>query len=565
MILYLKKFFSKTSFRLRLLILFISLTVFSISMVGIISYYQAKNITLDTIEERLVSETELMGYISENLHFTYISDPEYFMQQLNSNIRTQKERLESDGIDSEYVYIRNGDVTAFPVSEGEIPSIPTSLIAEIEENGDGQVTRSIDGEEYTISFQTMDEVSGTYVVFVRNASFMSPITNMGNIIVLIIIASVLVSVILLIKFIKSLTTPLTDLQATMKEVKKGNFFISSPKTTIPEIMSLHNSYNIMMNYIQQVLQEMKNSTTSLQATGNQLKSSSTLTLQSSEELTNSISIVNDGAKQTANSSENNLRTTVEMKGKIEELINNMNNILHTSKKMNSTANRGEKSIKKLISTFEDYERDVDELTKSVEGVFRQSLYISELVQLIQKVSEQTKLLSLNASIEAARAGDKGKGFAVVANEIGKLAEQSSEAANKITNSIVHMEELTANASDECKQMLVNSKNNLDIATGSKSELNYLMSEIADTITTIVDIQQELHSLESYLPVQKESSEQLVALSQQTLASTEEMLTSNKLQNEQTNSTLNTGMNLIQLSTSLTKIINQFKFESDNNK
>ncbi|WP_231847008.1 methyl-accepting chemotaxis protein [Oceanobacillus iheyensis] len=534
-------------------------------MVGIISYYQAKNITLDTIEERLVSETELMGYISENLHFTYISDPEYFMQQLNSNIRTQKERLESDGIDSEYVYIRNGDVTAFPVSEGEIPSIPTSLIAEIEENGDGQVTRSIDGEEYTISFQTMDEVSGTYVVFVRNASFMSPITNMGNIIVLIIIASVLVSVILLIKFIKSLTTPLTDLQATMKEVKKGNFFISSPKTTIPEIMSLHNSYNIMMNYIQQVLQEMKNSTTSLQATGNQLKSSSTLTLQSSEELTNSISIVNDGAKQTANSSENNLRTTVEMKGKIEELINNMNNILHTSKKMNSTANRGEKSIKKLISTFEDYERDVDELTKSVEGVFRQSLYISELVQLIQKVSEQTKLLSLNASIEAARAGDKGKGFAVVANEIGKLAEQSSEAANKITNSIVHMEELTANASDECKQMLVNSKNNLDIATGSKSELNYLMSEIADTITTIVDIQQELHSLESYLPVQKESSEQLVALSQQTLASTEEMLTSNKLQNEQTNSTLNTGMNLIQLSTSLTKIINQFKFESDNNK
>lgn len=565
MILYLKKFFSKTSFRLRLLILFISLTVFSISMVGIISYYQAKNITLDTIEERLVSETELMGYISENLHFTYISDPEYFMQQLNSNIRTQKERLESDGIDSEYVYISNGDVTAFPVSEGEIPSIPTSLIAEIEENGDGQVTRSIDGEEYTISFQTMDEVSGTYVVFVRNASFMSPITNMGNIIVLIIIASVLVSVILLIKFIKSLTTPLTDLQATMKEVKKGNFFISSPKTTIPEIMSLHNSYNIMMNYIQQVLQEMKNSTTSLQATGNQLKSSSTLTLQSSEELTNSISIVNDGAKQTANSSENNLRTTVEMKGKIEELINNMNNILHTSKKMNSTANRGEKSIKKLISTFEDYERDVDELTKSVEGVFRQSLYISELVQLIQKVSEQTKLLSLNASIEAARAGDKGKGFAVVANEIGKLAEQSSEAANKITNSIVHMEELTANASDECKQMLVNSKNNLDIATGSKSELNYLMSEIADTITTIVDIQQELHSLESYLPVQKESSEQLVALSQQTLASTEEMLTSNKLQNEQTNSTLNTGMNLIQLSTSLTKIINQFKFESDNNK
>ncbi len=563
MLSYLKRILEKTSFRLRLLILFIILTVLSVSMVGIISYYQAKNITLNTIEERLISETELMGYIAENLHFTYISDPDYFMQQLNSNIRTQRERLESDGIDSEYLYIRNGDVTAFPVSEGELPSIPTSLVTEIEENGNGQITRNIDGEVFTISFQTMEEVSGSYVVLVRNASFMAPITNMGNILVLIIIASVLISLILLIKFIKSLTTPLIDLQETMKEVKKGNFIISSPNTTIPEIKSLHSSYDIMMKYIQQMLQELKRSMTSLQATGNQLKSSSTLTLQSSKELTNSISIVNKGAKQTASSSENNLKTTVEMKDKIEELFNNMNNILHTSKKMNSTANKGDKSIKKLISTFEDYEKDVNELTKTVEAVFHQSLYISELVQLIQKVSEQTKLLSLNASIEAAHAGDRGRGFAVVANEIGKLAEQSSEAANKITNSIAHMEELTTNASDECKQMLMNSKDNLNIATGSKNELNYLMSDITDTITTIVDIQRELHSLESYLPVQKESSEQLVALSQQTLASTEEMLTNNKLQNEQTSSTLSIGMDLIQLSSSLTKIINRFKFESNN--
>ncbi|MFS0751718.1 methyl-accepting chemotaxis protein [Oceanobacillus sp. 1P07AA] len=560
---YLKRILEKTSFRLRLLLLFITLTVLSISVVGITSYYQAKNITLKTIEERLVSETELMGYIAENLHFTYISDPDYFMQQLNSNIRMQKERLESDEIDSEYMYIRNGDVTAFPVSEGEIPSMPISLVSEIEEIGNGQFTRNIDGEAFTISFQKMEEVSGSYVVLVRNASFMAPITNMGNILVLIILASVLISVIFLIKFIRSLTTPLTDLQETMKEVKKGNFIISSPKTTIPEIKSLHYSYDIMMNYIQHMLQELKRSTVSLQATGNQLKSSSTLTLQSSKELTNSISIVNKGSKQTASSSKINLKTTVEMKDKIEELFNNMNNILHISKKMNGTANRGEKSIKKLISTFEDYEKDVDELTKTVDGVFHQSLYISELVQLIQKVAEQTKLLSLNASIEAARAGDRGKGFAVVANEIGKLAEQSSEAASKITNSIAYMEELTTNASNECKEMLVNSKKNLDIATGSKSELNYLMSDITDTITTIEDIQRELHSLESYLPVQKESSEQLAALSQQTLASTEEMLKNNKLQNEQTSSTLNIGMDLIQLSISLTKIINQFKFESDN--
>lgn len=85
-----KSILQKLTLRTRLLLLFFLLMVPAISTVGITSYIQAKNTALETIENRLASETNLMSYIAENLKFIYISDHDYFLQQLNTNIRTQQ-------------------------------------------------------------------------------------------------------------------------------------------------------------------------------------------------------------------------------------------------------------------------------------------------------------------------------------------------------------------------------------------------------------------------------------------------------------------------------------------
>ena len=76
------------------------------------------------------------------------------------------------------------------------------------------------------------------------------------------------------------------------------------------------------------------------------------------------------------------------------------------------------------------------IANSVQEQIEKSKAVKEielLTSTILDITNQTKLLSLNASIEAARAGDAGRGFAVVAEEIGKLAKDSTEAANKIQN------------------------------------------------------------------------------------------------------------------------------------
>ena len=95
-----EKIFQKFNLGTRLFILFVSLLILSVVVVGASSYIKAKDMNMESIENRLMREAELMGYIAENLKFVYVSDEDYFMQQLESSVRSQQKKLKSDGISS---------------------------------------------------------------------------------------------------------------------------------------------------------------------------------------------------------------------------------------------------------------------------------------------------------------------------------------------------------------------------------------------------------------------------------------------------------------------------------
>lgn len=84
--------------------------------------------TKATKEDRLVRETELIGHIASNLKFLYISDEDYFKQQLTINIREQQRILHHEGIKSKYFYITEGEVIPFSIDNNEIPQIPQHLL-----------------------------------------------------------------------------------------------------------------------------------------------------------------------------------------------------------------------------------------------------------------------------------------------------------------------------------------------------------------------------------------------------------------------------------------------------
>ena len=162
--------------------------------------------------------------------------------------------------------------------------------------------------------------------------------------------------------------------------------------------------------------------------------------------------------------ESNMQITAESTEQIEENINcikvKTSDIEHQStngsdlaqtviKRADNLKNSSDISIEKTRSIYKEIREQTTVALAEAKAVDK----IQALTNAIRAISTQTSMLSLNAAIEAARAGDQGRGFAVVASEIGDLANQSTEAVNSINTIVTEVSKSVKNMTDSINRMI----------------------------------------------------------------------------------------------------------------
>ncbi len=153
---------------------------------------------------------------------------------------------------------------------------------------------------------------------------MSEVNEMATFIMFLTIGFIIVATIIIVLFVRSMTTPLTRLREMMRTVREGK--LHDPEklhTTIPEITSLHKSYHAMIRHMRGILYQVKVTTDRLEHTGINLQESSETTLASSQDLVAAVHTVKEGAEQTASSSETNLESFTQLKQKMAQIQESM--------------------------------------------------------------------------------------------------------------------------------------------------------------------------------------------------------------------------------------------------
>jgi len=149
----------------------------------------------------------------------------------------------------------------------------------------------------------------------------------------------------------------------------------------------------------------------------------------------------------------------------------------------STAKRGANAVHDTITGMDDMREQIQETAKRIKRLGESSQQIGEIVELITDIAEQTNILSLNAAIQAAMAGEAGRGFAVVADEVQRLAERSGEATKQIAELVKTIQADTNGAVASMEQ-----------ATNGVVEATRLADAAGQALGEIESVNEQLSSL-----------------------------------------------------------------------
>lgn len=266
------------------------------------------------------------------------------------------------------------------------------------------------------------------------------------------------------------------ISTSMHKIAEGNFNITVNEQGNPEFIMLSDSINKMVTGIQQNLHENENLVTQQKQDmeRNQLMIQNVknacrdLNAVSGETLENAESIFNGTGEQE--------RAVEDLKQTMNQLTEELNNSVNAT--VTVTASTGTTSDK-ILQT----QSRMQLLKDSMQKISDMSMEIEKIIGEINSIAQQTNMLSLNASIEAARAGDMGKGFAVVATQVGELAARSAQAARETNDLIMN----SINAVEDGRAITDQTVEAFGIVVENIEQTDHDIAEITNMVRQNVDI------------------------------------------------------------------------------
>lgn len=328
------------------------------------------------------------------------------------------------------------------------------------------------------------EYEGMYIgTFMPNGEYYSD--QLSQIVIMALSIFVIFSLLLFIinKMLdKKIISGMQNITTSVKKISEGDFQMEVNEHGTPEFSMLSSSVNKMVESICQNIKENED-----------------LIAHQKEDMENNISLIEnikqvcsnlDGVSQETLSTADAIHSgTYEQEQAVKDLGQVMDNLV---RELNMSADVSQKAAGAALAAASKIETtglQMQTLEGAIEKISDMSAEIEKIIGEINSIAQQTNMLSLNASIEAARVGEAGKGFAVVATQVGDLAARSAQAAKQtgelITNSIQAVEEgrlITKKTADDFAAVVTE----IEEASHNVKEIATMVTQNVDTVKQVVE-------------------------------------------------------------------------------
>lgn len=437
-----------------------------------------------------------------------------------------------EGMDSAYMYVVQNDGTMLyhptkekvgqPVENAVIKGVvqqlqdgkkPGTTVVEYDFNGTTKYSAYTILNNENILVLTADE-----------SEALAGITTVTGVAVGIIAIVVLIAIIISFIMGRRLMRPLVKVSTIIEDVANGNIEadFSVVKESNDEIGLIIEKMKELTQSLGSIVGKIRNSSDTMSSNSYKLNDTSSQTLAANNEISKAVEDVAEGSTGMAASiskiNENLLEMSNETKdinASVDEIKNQTVAVQDSSKIMND-------KIKSMQDSSHKMDEGISAISKRIETVNTTVDKVSNIVSVIEEISSETNLLSLNASIEAARAGDAGKGFAVVAQEIRVLSDNTNTELENI-------KQIISSLVEECRYCVQASGTIVEDNAKQKEEIKAVLDEFGSLDEQIQKTAEKADEIEELVTAMIElndditkSSNSLTDVSAANAAATEEM-------------------------------------------
>ena len=290
------------------------------------------------------------------------------------------------------------------------------------------------------------EISGTdwvLVSYVPESTIFADLVSLRTTMAVVAVVVLIILLVLMERMLNYMIKPIKSLTDSIVTMASGDFTVDIKTKGNDEITVMGRSMKDFAASMRNMINDIMKASETLQGQAESSTSVSGGMYEASLTQSKTIENLNETVDQLSTSVQEIAESATSLAMVVSETRENSTKAEDEMNKTVDAAENGKVDMQKVGDAMATIQSSINDLQQSIDEVGNASSEINKIVGMIGEIADETNLLALNASIEAARAGDAGRGFAVVASEIGGLAEESNKSVQKIQGLINEVNRLVA--------------------------------------------------------------------------------------------------------------------------